>query len=433
MAKQVYTVNGMKFKTDSQASADKLYAKDYGATPAASTALVSDGVIKDTVTGNSYKKDITGTYKPYSGAPAIDVGIVGANTGVTIPHKSNIDSTSAFIEGLKSSLSSTKEISESQKQIDIGNKRILSAYDKLGTKGARTQELYDEYGVKKDADRLKDLNLSIAQMTGEFDKLEMGLEGQGRGIPVSIITGQQGAVRRQKAVEVGAKAAVAAALQGNIELSMQLADRTVALEFEGVENDINRTQTFIQQNRDKMTAAQQEQADVLNLELEDRKLEIAEQKEDRKQVFAYATEAAQNGASAQEIQTIQKASSLEEAFRLAAPYIGKLDRLNQQSIMADRASGGSGSSSSAFSTANVNQAAAALDSTRGPDNYVDPTAYQMLYNNWIAAGGSQANFLTKFPPAKYVNPANDWLPAFLRPKAAANDLSSRIEAALGPQ
>ena len=56
-----------------------------------------------------------------------------------------------------------------------------------------------------------------------------------------------------------------------------------------------------------------------------------------------------------------------------------------------------------------------LEASRGADHYVDPTIYENLYKAWVANGGLLKDFLTKFPPKNYVNPANDWLPIFLRP------------------
>ena len=41
----------------------------------------------------------------------------------------------------------------------------LAAYDKLGKRGDRGLELYKDYNIKEDTNRLKDLNMSIAQRT----------------------------------------------------------------------------------------------------------------------------------------------------------------------------------------------------------------------------------------------------------------------------
>lgn len=56
----------------------------------------------------------------------------------------------------------------------------------------------------------------------------------------------------------------------------------------------------------------------------------------------------------------------------------------------------------------------ALEKSRGSDGWVDPSVYKRLYDGWISGGGSTKDFIAKFPPKIYVNPANDWLPPILR-------------------
>lgn len=65
-----------------------------------------------------------------------------------------------------------------------------------------------------------------------------------------------------------------------------------------------------------------------------------------------------------------------------------------------------------------------LEASRGGDGYVDPTVYQNLYNAWIAAGGTAKGFTTYYPPKNYVNPANTWLPKVLMPTSTATKKTS---------
>lgn len=66
----------------------------------------------------------------------------------------------------------------------------------------------------------------------------------------------------------------------------------------------------------------------------------------------------------------------------------------------------------------------ALEDSRGSDGYVDPTIYQNLYKAWVGNGGVLKDFLTKFPPKNYVNPANDWLPEYLMPTTTTKKTST---------
>lgn len=56
----------------------------------------------------------------------------------------------------------------------------------------------------------------------------------------------------------------------------------------------------------------------------------------------------------------------------------------------------------------------ALENSRGNDGWVDPGVYQTLYKNWITSGGTADDFVNLYPPERYANPANDWLPGVLR-------------------
>lgn len=69
----------------------------------------------------------------------------------------------------------------------------------------------------------------------------------------------------------------------------------------------------------------------------------------------------------------------------------------------------------------------ALEASRGPDGYVDPSIYLQLYNEWIASGGLLKDFKTTYKPENYVNPANTWLPKHLMPKS---EVSSELQALL---
>ena len=50
----------------------------------------------------------------------------------------------------------------------------------------------------------------------------------------------------------------------------------------------------------------------------------------------------------------------------------------------------------------------------GDGKYVNPQVYEQAYQAWTEVGGLGKDFLTQFPPAKYVNPENDKLPEYLR-------------------
>lgn len=60
--------------------------------------------------------------------------------------------------------------------------------------------------------------------------------------------------------------------------------------------------------------------------------------------------------------------------------------------------------------------ASALEQSRGTDGWVDPAIYQKLYDAWVTGGGKIVDFVKTYPPETYVNPSNNLLPVYLRPK-----------------
>lgn len=67
-----------------------------------------------------------------------------------------------------------------------------------------------------------------------------------------------------------------------------------------------------------------------------------------------------------------------------------------------------------------------LEHSRGGDGYVDPQVYLDLANSWVHHGGIITDFIKEYPPGNYVNPANNWLPPYLRPKTSSTDLFNNI-------
>jgi hypothetical protein len=65
-----------------------------------------------------------------------------------------------------------------------------------------------------------------------------------------------------------------------------------------------------------------------------------------------------------------------------------------------------------------------LNASRGKDSYVDPDVYQTAYDEW---NGTLKEFLLAYPPEKYVNPANKYLPKYLMPNVDENDIASQLQ------
>lgn len=250
-----------------------------------------------------------------------------------------------------------KDVQPIQQERDTLTTRLQSALDNLKGKGSSLVAEETKLGVPENIKQLNDLNLQIAQKKGEFDKAAMNAENQQ--IPVGLIQGQQATIRRQQAVELGALASVAQALQGNIALAQQTAQRTVDLEFSDKEQEVKNLQTLLSVNTDNLTTAEKKSAAQLSYILDQRQKEIDQAKEERKGVLNLAAQAAQYGADNTTLSKMSQAKTPEEAIAIGGNFLGKeykdklvqqaftnsieLQKLSIEKIKALKTSGGNGS------------------------------------------------------------------------------------------
>lgn len=189
------------------------------------------------------------------------------------------------------------------------------------SKGARQTEIEQDLGLPEDRQRLRELNLQIAQLKGEFDKAIVNEEGAVR--PQEFITGRQDFLQKKSAVMVGALTSIQQALQGNITLAEQTADRTIEREFADEEARLARLQFEYTENKDALEKTDKKGADKLALYLDERKRVLEDQKEERKNTLAIAQLAAINGAPNNVVSRIASANTQEEALSNAGSWLQK--------------------------------------------------------------------------------------------------------------
>ena len=283
---------------------------------------------------------------------------VGAG-GVTVPETFDADSLSStsqtletpqlpeppspepFVSSLETSIKSiddlfkqfSQPVEEAQAEQTSLQTKLEEALGKLETKAPTLQAKEAELGVPEDIKKLKELNLQIAQQTGEFNKLAQAAEGQA--IPTPIIAGQQAQIRRQQAVEIGALASVAQAVQGNVALSQQTAQKAVDLEFAPIEQQILNLGTFLELNINKLSAAEKKQASKVQFALDEKIRLLNEQKEDKINILNFASEAAKNGAPNDLVNKIIKTKTITEAMQLGSEFLAGTEQEDLQTQLIE--------------------------------------------------------------------------------------------------
>lgn len=115
------------------------------------------------------------------------------------------------------------------------------------------------------------LRQQLANLQTEEAQALESLTGQGRGIPSAIIRGQQAKVQRQYAIrqagvsaELGAKAATAEMLRGNISLANQLINQTVEAKLYDFNQKVQDYETLFTLNQDLIDSLGAEQKQIVD-------------------------------------------------------------------------------------------------------------------------------------------------------------------------
>src|SRR5690606_11558194 len=128
---------------------------------------------------------------------------------------------------------------------------------------------------------------------------------------IEFITGRQDFLRKQAAVQIGALTSVAHAVQGNIALAEQTAERTIEREFADEEAELRRLEFEYQTNREALERVDRKGAERLALFIQERGRVLSEAKAERNAVLALAAQAAVNGAPNAIVSQMAQARSQE--------------------------------------------------------------------------------------------------------------------------
>lgn len=146
---------------------------------------------------------------------------------------------------------------------------------------------------------------------------------EGKPIASEFQSRQIGAVERSRVVKVLGLSAVASALQGNLALATDYAQKAVDAKFAPLEAELNTLKQQLDFNKENFTRAEQVRASKLEVALQDRQNAIADAKEKQQSINALALEAAKNGADAQTLNSILNAPDLTSALGTARASLAK--------------------------------------------------------------------------------------------------------------
>lgn len=219
-----------------------------------------------------------------------------------------------FDQVMKDYQSSQEQAAKLQEQQFNQRGTISKLMETIGGKGTDYQSQLDQLGVNENTTKLQDLNAQIASANAAFNKQVVGLEGQGRGITTGILGNQESLIRRQQAAEVGALTSMAQAVQGNIELAYQTADKAIQMKYEPLENELKQQLQQLDFIYQDLSSAEKKKADAQATLLNERLRLIDEQKTNENQITQIALEAAKNGADVNTLNKIRNSKTVGEAI-----------------------------------------------------------------------------------------------------------------------
>lgn len=241
----------------------------------------------------------------------------------TVPIATSPEALNAITSNSATSLTSIidqlNKPSESEGTQNALQSEFMKTLESLSGKQERTLQLENQ---AKLPEQLKQLQTISGQVQGINAEAQAEIiKAESMGDTLGFARGEQGAIERQRAIRVLPLVAQAQALQGNIALAQSNIDRAVQLEFEPQERRLDYLKQAYAFNQDNLSREDKKRAERLNLLIGERERILAEEKTNREGVLGIMTGVAKYGAPQNVINSISKARTVEEAVRLAGPYM----------------------------------------------------------------------------------------------------------------
>lgn len=276
--------------------------------PAPDTTIPAAGTFSPTVqAGPTNGTGTTGTgTTPATGASGTPTG----TTGTPAPAQPN----AAVIPADLLTPTSSSDILATQKLItDINTK--------LEGRGAAQRVAEVKAKVPEYQQQLNDVISQINTVNSQAAAEQVRIGGQP--IDSAFRANQIGSVERAKTVKLLGLSAVASALQGNLALAQDYANKSVEAEFAPIEAQLKTLQQQLEFNKDNFTRDEKIRADKLAIALEDKKQALQDAKDAKSQINGIALEAAKNGADAETLNSILGATDVASALGAARGSFAK--------------------------------------------------------------------------------------------------------------
>lgn len=187
------------------------------------------------------------------------------------------------------------------------------------------EKAYDEYGVTTKQTALANIQKEMAQREVRLRESIKALETapEYRGVSREFAVDQREAIKSEGAFDLANLAIVESAYRGDLETSRSLAQDLIDNQFNTFEGKLAGYKARLAALMPQLNADEKRQALQLEQAFNAQERALAEKKADTELRYEYMSLAAQAGAPESVYKAILKATSADEAFMLAAPYMQK--------------------------------------------------------------------------------------------------------------
>jgi hypothetical protein len=217
-------------------------------------------------------------------------------------------------------------VTKDQNAVDSTQSELKTAEDQQGQKSAVQSQLEDQQGVPGINSTLQELYAKDANYAADLsnlnsNELQTDLTSEDRFAPTSAISGEQAQAARQKAflaqnvnIQRATNSAAITAAQGRLSLANDYITKALDAQFTPIASQIDYLKTVLTQNQSNLSDAEKEQ---LQYQITQQQNALDQQKSDKTDIYNVLLAAAQNGADANTLRTIQSATTPEDAIAAA--------------------------------------------------------------------------------------------------------------------
>ena len=222
-------------------------------------------------------------------------------------------------------LANPQDISEQRRGVNELTSIIYN--DMLGAHGKTSLENeYYKEEVNPSKKALTEINTELTNKTVAYKRQIEQIRENKSGMFGGAVEAEVGRIERQANQDLANISLRQMAAQGRWADAKEVADRAVSAAVEEQGQKIEARKFAHNSLKDDLTKAEERRFQLITQEME---RQYNQQKEDVKTIKDMSIEASQNGAPDSVMKAILDTTSSSDAMRLAAPYIGKLEREQQ--------------------------------------------------------------------------------------------------------